>query len=269
MTTENSARTIAGPSFAAPDNERYLVLLQRDADRMLDVAAGGLDLDVPCCPGWTVADVVAHTAEVYQDKIACMRLGRAPEDDEYQQRPPEGVDLLTWLRDSYAALRAELVERGPGAASYTWWPGDQTVGFWYRRMAQETAVHRVDVEAAHDAVTPIDDQLAVDGIDEVLERFIGGDWSEYPPEAWEGVSPDAGAGRTVAVRSGDQAWRVTMSPDRMDLARQAGPADATITGEPSEVLLALWGRRPLSAVRIEGDRSVVDAFRDRLRLATQ
>ena len=39
-------------------------------------------------------------------------------------------------------------------------------------MAQETAVHRVDVESGFDAVTPVDDELAVDGIDEVLDWFL-------------------------------------------------------------------------------------------------
>ncbi len=207
------------------DWNRYLELLVADGSLLASTARDG-DLaacSIPTCPGWIVRDAVAHTASVYQHKIACMRLQRAPEEDEYPTQPPGGAELLDWFRDSLAALRAELRERGPDAKSYTWWPDDQTVGFWYRRMAQETAVHRVDVETRTTHVTPIDDQLAVDGIDEVLERFLGGDWSDDPPEEWQGVSPEAGAGRTVAVRSGDHAWRVTMSPSRMDLSREAGP----------------------------------------------
>ena len=42
----------------------------------------------------------------------------------------------------------------PAAPSWTWWPDDQTAGFWLRRMAQETAVHRVDVELPLGATTP-------------------------------------------------------------------------------------------------------------------
>ena len=40
-------------------------------------------------------------------------------------------------------------------------------------MAQETVIHRVDAElAAGEPIAPIPDDLAVDGIDEVLERFL-------------------------------------------------------------------------------------------------
>jgi uncharacterized protein (TIGR03083 family) len=251
------------------DSERYLALLRGDVDRMLTVAALGLEAPVPTCPGWTVTDAVRHTGEVYQHKIACMRLQRRPEDEEYTQGPPEGTDLLDWVRESHQALVAELTDRGPAAPTYTWWPDDQTVGFWYRRMAQETAVHRVDVESAYDEISPIDTALAIDGIDEVLKRFIGGDWSEYADEDWADVSPKAGAGRTVLVRTSDHAWQATLHPDRIDVTSGIGPADATLTGEPSELLLVLWGRRPTSAVHVEGDAELVGAFRDRLRLATQ
>ena len=44
---------------------------------------------------------------------------------------------------------------------------------------------------------------------------------------------------------------------------------ATVSGEPSELLLWLWGRRPLSAVTVEGDEAVIAELRERLSLATQ
>lgn len=251
--------------------ERYLELLRADGERLAEVATYGLDAPVPPCPGWTVRDVVVHTAEVYQNKLACMRLQRRPEEHEWPHEPPAefGGDAIGWFRASLDELVRELVERGPQAPSYTWWPPDQTVGFWYRRMAQETAVHRVDVESAYDMVTHIDDALAADGVDEVLTRMLAGDWSDYPAEAWDDVSPDAGAGRTIAVRTADGGWRVTLGPQRIDVSTEPGHADATVTGEPSEVLLWLWGRRPDSTVRISGDPAAVAAMRDRLRLATQ
>jgi hypothetical protein len=51
--------------------------------------------------------------------------------------------------------------------------------------------------------------------------------------------------------------------------RGPGRADATVTGEPSELLLWLWGRRPESAVYVEGDESAVRGLRTRLAAATQ
>jgi uncharacterized protein (TIGR03083 family) len=177
--------------------------------------------------------------------------------------------VLDWFDASLAALLAELRERGPEAPAYTWWPADQTVGFWYRRMAQETAVHRLDVEDGLGEPTAVDPALAADGIDEVLDAFLAEDWDSVTPEEWGDVDPHAGKGATVAVRSGGRVWRTTLAPDCMPLVRQDGPADATVSGRPEAVLLWLWGRRPDDAVVLGGDPAVLRAFRDRLRVATQ
>jgi uncharacterized protein (TIGR03083 family) len=249
--------------------QRYLELIEHDGQRMADAARRtDLDAPIPTCPGWTVGDCVGHTAEVYQHKIACMRLQRSPGAD-YPQEAPPGVDLLAWFDGSLAELLAELRERGPSAPAYTWWPADQTVGFWYRRMAQETAVHRLDVEDGLGEPTAIDGELAVDGIDEVLDTFLNDDWDTVTPDEWGDIDPYAGAGRTIAVRSGGRVWRSTLAPDRISLARADGPADASVTGDPESVLLWLWGRRPDTAVALDGDAASLGAFRDRLRIATQ
>jgi uncharacterized protein (TIGR03083 family) len=251
---------------------RYLELLKRDGARLASAARGvPLSAPIPTCSGWTVRDCVAHTAEVYQHKIACMRLLRRPGDD-YEQEPPAGVDVLAWFDESLAALLDELRTRGPAAPAYTWWPADQTVGFLYRRMAQETAVHRLDVEDAGGAATPIDGELALDGVDEVLELFMGGDWDEdVSPEEWGDVDPHAGEGQTIVVRSGGRAWRSTLGPSCIALARDGDSADAeaSVAGEPEAVLLWLWGRRPDASVTLAGDPSALVAFRNRLRIATQ
>ena len=39
-------------------------------------------------------------------------------------------------------------------------------------------MHRADVEAAAGTVTPVDRELALDGIDEVLLMMLAGDWSD-------------------------------------------------------------------------------------------
>lgn len=247
---------------------RFLELLEQDGARLAAVARRGEhDSPIPTCPGWTVGDCVAHTADVYQHKIACMRLQRRP--DEYPGEPPAGVDIVDWLDTSLAELLAELRDRGPAAPSYTWLPVDQTVGFWYRRMAQETAVHRLDVEDARGEPTPIDAELAVDGIDELLDAFMSDGWDTVTPEEWAGVDPHAAEGKTIAVHSGGRIWRSTLGPDHIALARHEGPSQASVAGEPEAVLLWLWGRRPDSVVELGGEPAVLTAFRDRLRIATQ
>jgi uncharacterized protein (TIGR03083 family) len=251
--------------------ERYLELIEQDGSRLAAAAAAGdLDAPIPTCPGWDVRACVTHTGYVYRHKVACMQLQRRPvEADGVEQAPPPGVGLLPWFETSLGTLLAELSERGPEAPAYTWWPADQTVGFWFRRMAQETAVHRVDVEDGVSDPTPIDPELAVDGIDEVLDLFLADDWASVDPKEWDGVDPRAGAGGTVAVRAGGRVWHSTLGPDAIPLTRDDVPADATVCGDPGAVLLWLWGRRPDDAVALTGDPTVVSAYRDRLRIATQ
>lgn len=246
---------------------RYLHLVAADGERLASAAEGRLDLPVPTCPGWDVAEAVRHVGGVYHHKMACTVLGRPPGEDEWEHGPGTGEDLLSWYREALAALLAQLSTHDPGDPSATWYPADQTVGFWQRRMAHETAVHRVDVESASAVVTPVADDLAVDGVDEVLDLClafaIGAD-----PE--EDVSPLDG--RTLAVRTGPHLWRVAVHAGdpagQILLDRGSGHADATVTGEPSELMLWLWGRRPDSAVTFVGDRAVVAGFRELIARGT-
>ncbi len=250
-----------------PAPERYLSLLREDGERLAAVATRDLDASVPPCPGWTVRDVVVHTGHVYLHKIANMAtMGPA----EFPPEPAATGDAVEWFRGAHARLLHELGTRGPSAPSYTWWKPDQTVGFWYRRMAQETAVHRVDAETALDQLSPVADDLAVDGVDEVLRRFLGHDmWRDLSPEEWGGVDAHAGEGQSVGVRTGGWSWQVELHPGRIDVTDGTDFADAVVTGEPSEVLLWLWGRRPDPVVHVDGDARVVTALRDRLTVATQ
>jgi hypothetical protein len=48
------------------------------------------------------------------------------------------------LDRSYAALVGELTTRDPSDRGGTWYEPDPTVGFWGRRMAQESVIHRID-----------------------------------------------------------------------------------------------------------------------------
>lgn len=241
--------------------DEYLGHLRADAARLLEVAEPQLAEPVPSCPEWDVAALVAHVAEVYQHKVACMRLGRRPESADWPHEPPDG-DVIGWLRSSLDELVDELTRSGPAAPSYTWYPPDQTVGFWFRRMAQETAVHRVDAELAAGSVTPIDAALAVDGVDELLVAFLSGGWEDEP------VSSASGA--RVAVETAGQRWHLTLLPDAVPVARDGSDAELTVSGEPHDVLLWLWGGRVGdAAVTLSGDAEVAAELRARLDLVTE
>lgn len=71
----------------------------------------------------------------------------------------------------------------------------------------------------------IDTDLAVDGIDEVLDLMLDDDWAAVAADQWGDIDPGAGAGRTSPCALGGQGWRSTLGPDRVPLTRGDEPAD--------------------------------------------
>jgi uncharacterized protein (TIGR03083 family) len=248
------------------DNVRLRECLEEDYTRLRKVAAGAdLSAPVPSCPDWTVAELVDHVAMVYLHKVACMKYGRP------QEWPPEtgGQEPLSLLERAYGDLSGEFASRTPTTSAYTWYEPDQTVGFWVRRMAQETVIHRVDAElGAGVPIAPIPADLALDGIDELLVAFVA-----YGSHAWAEdfaeVLPGA-AGTTVRIAAGDKDWTVEIAADGVTVSTgtPSEPA-ATVSGEPDDVLLWLWNRAGDGAVTTSGDAAALAAFRRVLVAATQ
>jgi uncharacterized protein (TIGR03083 family) len=223
------------------ENKRLGDCLDADFRRLREVARGAdLDAAVPSCPGWTMSDLLRHVGEVYLDKVECMRLGRSPDP-----WPPEGLaeePPLQLLDRAYAALTGEFAARQPEDHAFTWFGPDQSVGFWIRRMAQETVIHRVDAElAAGQAIAPISDELAADGIDELLVVFVEYGTTNWPEEFAELL---AGAGnRAICVATPGRSWLLRMTTTGV-LVADSGSASpsATVRGPAQEVLLWLWNR---------------------------
>ena len=239
---------------------RYLELIQGDAARIAAVSPGALALPVPGCPGWDVAEVVRHTGSVYNHKVATMRLGRRPDQGQWQSSPPPDTDLVAWFDDSARALIDELAAHDPDDWAHTWWQPDQTVHFWYRRMALESVVHRVDVEMAAGEVSTIDAALSGEGIDEVLTVFLG----VHDPGS------DGGPTGAVSIVSGGRAWIAHLGGEHTRVEKHGGATtDAAIAGEPEQVFLHLWGRAPLEDVDADGDEALLRELRRRLAAATQ
>lgn len=241
------------------DFDEYLNHIQGDGDRLQAVASGDLSLSVPSCPGWTVKDAVEHLAQVFEHKIACTELNFEP--DPWPPPWPESQEPLVWLADAQSRLLDLLRSRGPNAPSATWWPADQTVGFWGRRMAQETVVHRVDVELAAERPSPVDPGLALDGIDEVLRLFLDGDWSEAPLDRCDG--------ERIAVSAGGRRWEVTLLPASVEVVEGMTSVQAELSGDSAPVFLWLWGRAGDAQVERSGDFVALSLLRHRLKLATQ
>jgi uncharacterized protein (TIGR03083 family) len=248
------------------DESRYLECLAADYADLRDAAAAvELTAPVPTCPGWTMGDLVYHVAEVYLHKATLMR-GESDED-----WPPPGTEQeakLPLLGRTYGELIAEFAARQPTDAAPTWYDPDQTVAFWIRRMAQETVVHRIDAElAAGLPVTPVPDDLALDGVDEVLKRFLAYD-AEALDDLEGGHLAGDGSQDAITVLAGQTAWAVRPSP--REVVVDDGAADnprVVVRAAPDPMLRWLWGRAGDDAVTFTGDPAWA-AYLRRLLAAT-
>src|SRR5438128_10435500 len=184
---------------------RFLDCLAVDFARLRAIVLTDPAAKVPSCPGWTVADLTRHVGEVYLHKTVTMREGAEP--DTWPPKELAHEQPLALLDRAYAGLLDEFAARKPEDPAASWYIPDQTVGFWIRRMAQETVIHRIDAElAAGLPVTPVPDDLAADGVDEVLKRMLAYGsvtWPEDFAEIDGGHLPGPGE---ITVAAGQAAW---------------------------------------------------------------
>lgn len=249
------------------DYGRMLDVIGIEGELMLSMAATALPFaaqaEVPGCPDLTLAETLRHVGSVHRVTRLWVRDGRRPE--QWQRSPSEG-DLVDFVRTGLSELLTELGEHDPDEPCDTWWPEDRTHGFWRRRMAHETTVHRVDVEAAAGGpVHAVDPEVALDGIDELLFLWFGHRLGQLRMS-----SPQRGV---VALSAADRRWLAIFEPGRSTARRveeaEAGLADAVVSGDPMEIYLWSWGRLPDQSVRISGDREAVARLWTLLRPATQ
>jgi uncharacterized protein (TIGR03083 family) len=254
--------------------------LDRDYALLLAaVSASHPAAPVPSCPDWTVTELAGHVAEVYRHKAECIRLNDFP-----RPWPPARPDTAPaeQLATAWALLTAQFDAHAPADPAATWHDPDQTVGFWIRRMAQETVIHRIDAElAAGRAITPIPDDLAADCVDEVLTLFLGFgsvDWREDFGSLLD--APDERPVHVVVTGSaGDRVWSVAATSAGVQVTSLGGTPDAgpkrcaVVTAAPDPMARWLWNR-PTSgpaagAVAIAGEGTLVAQMRALLVCATQ
>lgn len=239
----------------------YLAAIGSESERLRLVTGSALDRPVPTCPGWTLADLTWHIAEVqYFWSAIVADLLDDPASVVELVRPP-AAELPELLRRQTAQLLADLGRRRPDDACWSWHATGHTVGWVRRRQAHEALIHRIDAELAVGELSPIDDELAADGVDEILTTMLdvgeAPDWAEFWPDA-----------RSVRLQAGDRTWDLELGrligtpPGRqaVDLSalalrsEQLEPAPTTtITGPAPDVDRWLWGRGPIECLVIDGD----------------
>jgi uncharacterized protein (TIGR03083 family) len=243
--------------------DEYLDQLARDGRRIADLARGDLEAPVPTCPDWRLVDLVEHTGFVHRWQTEACRHdhGAFPDPAIHRIGPADGQSWADWFQAGVDDAVATMRQVEPDAPRWTWSApgGGETAQWYFRRIAQETLVHRIDAELAAGAdVGPVDPVFAVDGIDEVFFMML----------PISGPEPVGGSGETVHLHATDVEgeWLVTLHPESMTVERGHAKGDAAIRGGARDLLLQVWGRDPLGELEVFGDEAVVARFRAATKL---
>lgn len=232
------------------DKTNYLQVIELESERFIEAVAGTLDRTITHCDDWPVRELAAHMGFVWT--IAATNVAAAtdtPTRPGPEATAPDGDAIVDWLRDRRDALLTTLA--GAEAGDPAWgFAGDLTAGFWQRRMAHETTVHRWDAQhGTGTGVDPIASDVARDGIDEYtvvgLRHSSSKPTRDYPTESLHLHRTD-GDGEWMFVGDGDGGVTVT---------HEHAKGDAAVRGTAADLLLWIWGR-PAGDLELFGDPEV-------------
>lgn len=221
---------------------------------------------VPTCPEWAADDLLWHMAGgvfYFWEAIVRNRVSDDAGAEEVDARTPERPASRAALLDLYDRMREALIAalEQVGADEPIWtWSSDHTGGFIRRRMAQEALIHRIDAEATVGALSPVDAELATDGILEGLQYFWGG------TPSWATWHPDGPSGRLRTTDTGAQ-WLVQLGwvsgthphsgthyahEPAMELL-DSGEPSFTVSAPAADLDLWLWNRPASTGMTVEGE----------------
>lgn len=235
------------------DHDALLASLRTDAPALLAAASSApSDRMIEACPAWRPVDLVWHIGEVHFF-WATMVARRFTDPGQVgalrPERPEDEAGVYAFAERAAATLIDVLASVDPSTHVWTW-SDQKDAAFVIRRMAQETAVHRVDAERAAGTPYRIDAELASDGIDEFLGFFM------------MRVEKDAARlDGSVHLHCTDVAgeWLVTTdAAGNSVVSREHAKGDAAMRGEAHDLLMVLWRRSPTETVDIVGDTATAE-----------
>ena len=241
--------------------ERYLDLISSEGAALADACGRSPHGRPPGCPEWDVAGLGRHTGVIHR-WVTAMVAGRSTERLGRRDivTPDADDEVPGWLRDGVSSLVGVLREAGTSAPVWSWTPeGPPTSAFWYRRMAQETAVHRWDAESAGaEGPGPIEPELAADGIDELFTVML--------PLKASGGGVDLGGSLHVHCTDTEGEWVLEPGGGPVPVVtRTHAKSDTALRGPASDLLITLWGRPRPGSVELLGSPHALERWLDQAR----
>ena len=245
--------------------ERRRQALRAHTDRLVgSVVAAGADAEVPTCPGWTVADLVAHVGQTQHwvsDIIERRIVEPAQLPMEMAPVPSEPDDWPAWLTDGADRAVEACSDEALEAPVFNAAADDRTGGeFWLSSLLNEAVVHGADAAIAAGQDYDVDADVAAALITNHLAMLTSPTWAAQRPESANALR---GAGETLHFHADDGAgdWFVERGPEGATWQARSGEADVSLSGPASSLLLILTRRRQLAdesdVVSVDGDLDLV------------
>ena len=238
--------------------DRYLDHIDSESQALAAAAhAGGVHTDCPTCPGWTVDRLLGHVGAVHQWAGEMVRQQSTEMiDSRSLPRPPGGGDNVNWFEEKWHDLLDTLRGADPEVETWNFTGAPNKAHFWFRRMAHETAMHRVDAElAAGRTPAAIDPELAADGIDEFLDHMVP--MRGNPGEKLQGSI------HLHSTEGGE--WMIRLAPEGMTVTKEHGKGDVAVRGSASDLLMLLLNRRSAEGLEVFGDASLLEQWKEHVR----
>jgi uncharacterized protein (TIGR03083 family) len=253
-------------AYRARTPEEYAEILQAEGASLASAAdRAGPDTPLPSCPGWRVADLLAHTGAVHRWAAGHLSGEAAvPPYEETEKRAPRGPEALPWYVAAHRHLLDVLRAAPPDLDCWYFFGAPSGVEFWSRRQVHETTMHRVDMELALGAgPSPVAPDLAADGVDELLVGFHGRQRSRVRtelPRTLRICAPDV-AGAQWLVHLSDAPPRTVRAGAAEGGAADEEAADCTVSAPAERLYLTLWNRGSYEDLSVDGDATLVDLWR--------
>ncbi len=227
---------------------RYIEALGQNGALFSEASRQAPFATVAACPGWNMQDLVSHLSDEYRFWAVQLIAGDATMQTTVPT-PIERDDANLEFDRNESELTRCLEMADNGAECWNWSDGDYTSDWVARRMALETAIHRVDAELANGATTPIDEDLSLDGVDERLDVHLRLELLR---------NPTASLGGTICLicSDSDVAWTIRAERGRLRVRDGRAPASVALVGTASDLFQFVWNRAGLARFQVTGERSV-------------
>ena len=236
--------------------ETYLDHVRHDGSRLLAAAQSDPTAPVPSCPEWDMTGLLGHTGKVHHWVAHILETGATERPARHfgKEIPADFGECASWYQAGVRELLEAFAATDPDLLVWNWSANRPAAArWWFRRMAQETTIHRWDAQNAVGHAEDIDADLAADGIDEYLD-FVAQWLQSDPIVGFEGSF-------SLTPTDHQRAWHLHFAPDQLARTDDA-KTQATISAPVSDLYLWLLRRASVDApeLKVEGDQSAVSVW---------